>query len=296
VLELIDLRKRYGEIVALDGCGFSVPPGHIVGFVGANGAGKTTTMRSVFGLVALDHGSVMWEGRPVRAWERLRFGYMPEERGLYPRMPALEQLVYFARLHGVSQAESEDQASAILARLGLGARGAASVEQLSHGNQQRVQLAAALVHRPSLLVLDEPFAGLDPLAVEEMTAALREEAGRGAGVLLSSHQLELVEEVCDRVAIIDRGRVVAEGEVQSLRAADDRRRIEIALEQPPKTTFPRLSGVELIAEDGATLRFLSRPDVDPATVLATAERTGRIVSFTFGPPTLAELFREKVSR
>ena len=296
MLELTDLRKRYGEVVALDGCAFSVPRGHIVGFVGANGAGKTTTMRSVFGLVALDRGSVRWEGRPVGAPERLRFGYMPEERGLYPRMPALEQLVFFARLHGVDRAGAEGDAKAILARLGLAARGAASVEQLSHGNQQRVQLAAALVHRPSLLVLDEPFAGLDPLAVEEMTAVLREQSDRGVGVLLSSHQLELVEEVCDRVAIIDRGRIVAEGEVQSLRAADDRRRIEIALERAPKTTFPPLTGVELIADEGTTLRFLSRPDVDPATVLATAERAGRVVSFSYGPPSLAELFREKVSR
>jgi ABC-2 type transport system ATP-binding protein len=221
---------------------------------------------------------------------------MPEERGLYPRMRTVEQLVFFAQLHGIDRAEAEDHANAILARLGLAARGAASVEQLSHGNQQRVQLAAALVHRPSLLVLDEPFAGLDPLAVEEMTAVLLDEAARGVAVLLSSHQLELVEEVCDRVAIIDRGRIVADGDVRRLRAADDRRRIEIALERAPEAAFPPMSGVELVAADGATLRFLSRPDVDPATVLATAERAGRVESFTYGPPTLAELFREKVSR
>ena len=296
MLELTDLQKRYGDVVALAGCEFCVPRGHLVGFVGANGAGKTTTMRAVFGLVALDRGSVTWEGRAVDASERLRFGYMPEERGLYPRMPTLEQLVFFAQLHGADRVDSETQAKAILARLGLSARGAASVEQLSHGNQQRVQLAAALVHRPSLLVLDEPFAGLDPLAVEEMSAVLREEAARGVAVLLSSHQLELVEAVCDLVAIIDRGRIVAGGEVRSLRAADDRRRIEIGLEHAPETEFPPLAGVEPIPADGATLRFLSRPDVDPAAVLATAERVGRVVSFTYGPPTLAELFREKVTR
>jgi ABC-2 type transport system ATP-binding protein len=296
VLAMTDLRKRYGEVVALDGCALSVPRGHIVGFVGANGAGKTTTMRAVFGLVALDRGLVTWDGRPVGAPERLRFGYMPEERGLYPKMPAAEQLVYFARLHGADPARAAADADAILARLGLAGRGGANVEQLSHGNQQRVQLAAALVHRPALLVLDEPFAGLDPLAVEEMTAVLSDEAGHGVAVLLSSHQLELVEEVCDMVAIIDRGRVVAAGDVRSLRAADDRRRIEIALERPPATALPPLAGVEPIGADGATLRFLAAPDVDPAAVLTTAERAGRVLSFTYGPPTLAELFREKVAR
>ena len=296
VLELTDLRKRYGDVTALDGCGFSVPSGHLVGFVGANGAGKTTTMRAVFGLVALDGGRVCWDGRPVGAAQRLRFGYMPEERGLYPRMQAADQLVYFARLHGVGQAAAEARADAVLERLGLAGRARASVEQLSHGNQQRVQLAAALVHEPCLLVLDEPFAGLDPLGVEDMTAVLLEQAARGVAVLLSSHQLELVEDVCDLVAIIDHGRIVAAGEVKSLRAADDRRRIEIDLARPSGAGLPALAGVEPIAADNGTLRFLVRPDVDPATVLASAERIGRVVSFTFGPPTLLELFREKVTR
>ena len=296
MLELSDLRKRYEDVVALDGCGFSVPNGHLVGFVGANGAGKTTTMRAVFGLVALDGGRVCWDGRPVGGAERLRFGYMPEERGLYPRMRAVDELVYFAQLHGVGRAVAEARAEAVLDRLGLGGRARASVDQLSHGNQQRVQLAAALVHDPSLLVLDEPFAGLDPLAVEDMTAVLLEQAAHEVAVLLSSHQLELVEDVCDLVVIIDHGRTVAAGDVKGLRAADARRRIEIDLERPAGARLPDLAGVEPIASDNGTLRFLVRPDVDPATVLASAERIGRVVSFAYGPPTLAELFREKVSR
>ena len=296
MLELTDLRKRYGDVTALDGCGFSVPSGHLVGFVGANGAGKTTTMRAVFGLVALDGGRVCWDGLLVGAAQRLRFGYMPEERGLYPRMQVADELVYFARLHGVGQAAAEARADAVLDRLGLAGRARASVEQLSHGNQQRVQLAAALVHEPRLLVLDEPFAGLDPLGVEDMTAVLLEQAAQGVAVLLSSHQLELVEDVCDLVAIIDHGRIVAAGEVKTLRAADDRRRVEIDLERPAGAQIPVLAGVEPIAADNGTLRFLVRPDVDPATVLASAEGIGRVVSFSYGPPTLSELFREKVTR
>jgi ABC-2 type transport system ATP-binding protein len=296
VLELTDLRKRYEDVVALDGCGFSVPRGHLVGFVGANGAGKTTTMRAVFGLVALDRGEVSWDGVPVGALERLRFGYMPEERGLYPRMRALDQLVYFARLHGVGRTAAEARGEAVLDRLGLGGRAHASVEQLSHGNQQRVQLAVALVHDPSLLVLDEPFAGLDPLAVEDMTAVLLERAAHGVAVLLSSHQLELVEDVCDLVVMIDRGRIVAAGDVRRLRAADKRRRIDIDMECPPDAPIPALAGVEPIATGDGMARFLVSPDVDPATVLANAERAGRVVSFSYGPPTLSELFREKVTR
>ena len=237
-------------------------------------------------------GTVYWSALS----QRLRFGYMPEERGLYPRMQVADQLVYFARLHGVGQAAAEARADAVLDRLGLAGRARASVEQLSHGNQQRVQLAAALVHEPRLLVLDEPFAGLDPLGVEDMTAVLLEQAAQGVAVLLSSHQLELVEDVCDLVAIIDHGRIVAAGEVKTLRAADDRRRVEIHLERPAGAQIPVLAGVEPIAADNGTLRFLVRPDVDPATVLASAEGIGRVVSFSYGPPTLSELFREKVTR
>jgi ABC-2 type transport system ATP-binding protein len=297
VLEIIELRKRYGSLVALDGCDFSVADGHLVGFVGANGAGKTTTMRAIFGLVDLDGGKIVWNGNPVAQQQRLQFGYMPEERGLYPRMRAADQLIYFARLHGVCQADAVERARKVLERLGLGGRAESTVEQLSHGNQQRVQLAAALVHEPNLLVLDEPFAGLDPLAVEDMTAVLKEQAARGVAVLLSSHQLELVEDVCDLVVIIDHGQVVASGGVNALRAADDRRRVVIDLEQGSTAVpFPELDGVELVASENGTLRFLVRADVDPATVLDRAERRGHVLSFSYGPPTLAELFREKVIR
>jgi ABC-2 type transport system ATP-binding protein len=296
MLELRDLSKRFGDVIALDGCSLAVPGGHIVGFVGPNGAGKTTTMRAIFGLVALDRGRVTWDGRDVGAGERLRFGYMPEERGLYPRMGAAEQLVYFARLHGLDHAAASARAAAALDRLGLAGRAEARVEQLSHGNQQRVQLAAAFVHDPALLVLDEPFAGLDPLGVEEMSAVLREQAARGVAVLLSSHQLELVEDLCDGVAIIDRGRIVAAGQVDDLRAADPRRRIELELAAGPAAPFPALHGVHPVAAANGALRFLVDADVDPATVLAAAEARGAVRRFAYGPPTLAELFREKVTR
>ncbi len=229
-LSLVHVSKRFGSVHALADLSFSVEPGRMLGFLGPNGAGKTTAMRAVFGLVQIDGGEVLWCGRPVRLQERLRFGYMPEERGLYPRMPVREQLEYFGQLHGLDAHAARAAARKWLERLGLAERGEAKVEELSHGNQQRAQLAAALVHEPELLVLDEPFAGLDPLAVRTLAEVLRGEAARGAAVVFSSHQLELVEDICEDVVIIDHGRIVATGTVEALRRGSGRRRIELELE------------------------------------------------------------------
>jgi ABC-2 type transport system ATP-binding protein len=295
MLGIVDIHKRFGEIEALAGCSFSVERGRMLGFLGPNGAGKTTTMRAVFGLVRLDGGSVLWDGRPIGLTERLRFGYMPEERGLYPRMRVGEELEYFARLHGLDARAARAAASDWLERLDLADRADAKVEELSHGNQQRAQLAAALVHRPELLVLDEPFAGLDPVAVRTLADVLRGEAGRGAAVLFSSHQLELVEDICEDVAIIDHGRVVATGNVDELKRASQRRRIELHLDGAPVEWRPDLAGVELVERRNGDLRLLAGRNVDPKLVLAAAARAARVVEFRYGPPSLAELFLELVA-
>jgi ABC-2 type transport system ATP-binding protein len=212
VLELRELRKRYGETVALDGVSFVVGAGEMFGFVGPNGAGKTTAMRIVLGVLAADSGEVLWRGQPIGAGERRRIGYMPEERGLYPKMRVRDQLVYMARLHGVEEKRALATAERWLETLGIAARAEEPVEALSLGNQQRVQLAVALVHEPDLLVLDEPFSGLDPDGVDALSGALAEEIReRGVPVIFSSHQLELVERLCDSVAIIADGAIAAGG-------------------------------------------------------------------------------------
>ena len=288
--------KRYGPTVALDRVSLEVRPGRILGFLGPNGAGKTTAMRAVFGLVALDAGEIRWRGRPAGFADRLRFGYMPEERGLYPHMPLGKQLAYLGALHGLTDDAARAAASAWLDRLGLGDRAGAPVEDLSHGNQQRAQLAAALLHGPDLLVLDEPFAGLDALAVRTLTAVLRDEAARGAAVLFSSHQLDLVEHVCDDVAIIDRGRLVASGPIDALRRASRRRRIALRLEGAPPGWLPPVPEIEVVERDDGALRLLAADDVDPRAVLAAAEDAAEVVEFGYGPPTLAELFLELVGR
>jgi ABC-2 type transport system ATP-binding protein len=282
-------------VQALDGCSLSVARGRMLGFLGPNGAGKTTVMRAIFGLVEPDGGDVHWDGRPIAPADRLRFGYMPEERGLYPRMRVGEQLEYFGRLHGLSAGAARVAAATWLDRLGLRGRDGAKVEELSHGNQQRIQLAAALVHEPDLLVLDEPFAGLDPLAVQTLAEVLRSEADRGAAVLFSSHQLDLVEDICEEVTIIDHGHVVATGDVGVLRRASQRRRIELQLDGAPPEWLPGVAGVELVARRNGDLRLLAARDVDPEQVLAEAERSAQVVAFSYGPPTLAELFRELVA-
>lgn len=217
MLSINQLNKSFGAVQALKDMTFGVHPGEIFGFVGSNGAGKTTTMRIILGVMKADSGNVTWNGEAISLTMREKIGYMPEERGLYPKMKVGEQLVYFARLHGLSKMHAQKAAEHWMERLGIASRAQDSVQKLSLGNQQRVQLAAALVANPQMLVLDEPFSGLDPVAVDVMSAVLREEAQAGKTVIFSSHQLELVEKLCDRVGIVSQGHMVAEGTLDELR-------------------------------------------------------------------------------
>ena len=286
--------KRFGPLTALDRCTFTACPGRLTGFLGPNGAGKTTAMRAVFGLVELDGGTVRWQGRPVRAADRARFGYMPEERGLYPRMRVRDQLVYMGQLSGRGAKDVTRSVDAWLERLGLAGRAADRLDRLSHGNQQRVQLIAALVNEPDLLVLDEPFSGLDPIAMGAMSDLLSGLAAKGATVLFSSHQLDLVEDLCQDVVIIEQGRIVLAGELKDLRAAVPERFIDIRY-QGAAPDWSLLAPATLIeANDGrARLRVGSGGDV--AAVLTTLQDSADIVSFTYQPPTLSELFCEAVA-
>jgi ABC-2 type transport system ATP-binding protein len=294
MLEMSAVTKRFGSQLALDDCTFTVAPERVTGFLGPNGAGKTTAMRAVFGLVQPDGGSVVWMGRPVASVDRRRFGYMPEERGVYPKMRLRDQVVFFARLSGMTGRAAGVAADRWLERLGLSDRASARVEELSHGNQQRVQLVLALVHDPELLVLDEPFSGLDPIAVDGMVDLLRERARAGAAVLFSSHQLELVEDLCEDVVIIDRGRVVLAGAVDGLRQAAPWRTVELTV----TTTDPRwvagLEGVRVDAQDDGHVRLLLERTHDPRAVLNAAAEVGEVTRVAYGPPSLADLFRQAV--
>ena len=294
MLEITDLSKRYGSVVALDGATFTVRPGRLVGFLGPNGAGKTTTMRCVFGLARPDRGTITWQGQPIDRSHRLRFGYMPEQRGLYPRMKVADQLSYFAQQHGLSARAAKAATNRWLDGLGLADRADAKLEALSHGNQQRVQLGAALVHDPELLVLDEPFSGLDPLGIDTMTSILRERAAAGVGVVFSSHQLDLVEDVCEDVVIINRGRIAAAGPIDALRAASTRRHLEIEVAGNANAWLDGRPELTPIERRGDFARLIVPADLDLGAILAAAAAAGDVRRFAFQPPTLSEIFRDVV--
>jgi ABC-2 type transport system ATP-binding protein len=263
-----------------------------VGFLGPNGAGKTTTMRAVFGLTDLNAGAVRWNGSPVGPAERRRFGYMPEERGLYPGMRVGEQLEYLGRLHGMSGADARAATGTWLERLGVADRAESKVEALSHGNQQRVQLAAALVHGPDLLVLDEPLTGLDPAGMDAIGDVLVEQARSGCCVLLSSHQLDQVEDLCQSVTIIDHGRLVVSGRVDDL-ATTGPRRLVVRVEGDREAAWARgLAGLTISEVAAGEVRLVLDEDVDSDSVLGAAMAAGRVTEFVFQRRRLSEVFRE----
>jgi ABC-2 type transport system ATP-binding protein len=296
VLELRDLVRRYGDVVALDGISFSVPEGQMFGFVGPNGAGKTTAMRIVLGVLEADRGEVLWRGRTVDFGMRSKFGYMPEERGLYPKMRVRDHLVYLARLHGIDASGAARSADRWIEQLGLQERAGDRVEQLSLGNQQRVQLAAALVHDPELLVLDEPFSGLDPVGVEVLSGVLAEYADTGVPVVFSSHQLELVERLCDAVAIVNAGRLVATGTVEELRERGTREpRVRVAVQGADDGWLARVPGAEVLERGPRGTLVALRDGAPPDAVLDAARAAGSVTHFSLERPTLTELFREAVA-
>ncbi len=298
-LEIDHVNKSYGSLRALRDLTFDVKAGEIFGFVGSNGAGKTTAMRIMLGVLAADSGQVRWNGRELDLEARRRVGYMPEERGLYPRMKVGEQLRFLAGLHGMTPADAATAVDSWTDRLGVGHRRGDNVEKLSLGNQQRVQLAAALIHHPDVLVLDEPFSGLDPVAVDVMSAVLRERADAGVPVIFSSHQLDLVERLCDRVGIIRSGQMEALGTIEELRSTDRRRwlldvDVETSvlvglLEQVPGAVVTPVAD-----RPGAAVVELDAPGGEQE-LLTGALRLGVVREFSRVRPTLVDLFRDVVS-
>lgn len=293
MLQLQGLTKSYGSRRVLSDVTFSVSPGRMTGFVGGNGAGKTTTMRIVLGVLSADTGTVTLSGTPLTRTDRSRFGYMPEERGLYPKMKVLEQVVYLARLHGVEKADATERGTALLTELGLEERLGDTIESLSLGNQQRAQVAAALVHDPQVLILDEPFSGLDPLAVDAVAGVLQARAARGAAILFSSHQLELVERLCDDLVILADGTIRAAGRTDALRAAHAGSRYEL-ISAGDAGWLRDQPGVEVIDFEGGYAVF----EVDSAPtaqrVLREAVARGDVAGFTPQQPSLAQIFKEVI--
>ncbi|MDR1806571.1 MAG: ATP-binding cassette domain-containing protein [Propionibacteriaceae bacterium] len=307
MLEVHGLSRRFGSLQALDQVSFAVPSGGLTGFIGGNGAGKTTTMRIIMGVLVPDAGTVTFNGQPVTRAVSSAFGYMPEERGLYPKMKVAEQIAYLATLHGIPAVAAKARAAQLLTRLGLGERLTDQVEKLSLGNQQRAQIAAALAGDPSLLVLDEPFSGLDPLAVDTVGAILHEYVERGIPCVFSSHQLDLVERLCDHLVIIAHGQVRAAGTRDELLKAHAGHRWEIAgpagdwlARQPGVAAVEPVGGEAAEAAGAATWRFTAEaPDEAQAqataqAVLQAALAAGPVRAFGPWRPSLVEVFREVI--
>lgn len=289
-LEIRNLRKRFGTTQALDGMSLRVHPGEIYGFVGSNGAGKSTTMRITLGVLSTDEGEVLFGSRPIDDDARRRIGYMPEERGLYGKEKVLDQLIFLAQLHGLTREEARRNGTALLEELGLGERLGDKLDDLSLGNQQRVQLAASLIHDPEVLILDEPFSGLDPVAVDVMSRMLVTRAKeRGVPVIFSSHQLDLVQRLCDRVGIVARGRMVAEGTVEELRSNGPRRyRVRTAA----RGWYPE--GTEVVEETPDSVVVEPGPSVSDQDILRAALAAGEVHEFSRVVPDLTDLFKEAV--
>ena len=293
MIHIEQVSKAYGSAQVLTDVDFTIKPGLMTGFVGGNGAGKTTTMRILLGVLAPSSGRITVDGAPITPEYRAGIGYMPEERGLYPKMPVLEQIVYLARLHGVSKQQATARATELLERMGLGERMKDTLESLSLGNQQRAQIVAALTHNPHALVLDEPFSGLDPMAVENTLEVLRDVADTGAPVLFSSHQLDVVERLCDELVIIADGRIRASGSREEIREATTTP--SWTLQTDADTGWVRgIPGIDVVEFDGNVVRFQA-PDAQAADdVLRLAFERGTVRSFAPFIPSLTEIFKEVI--
>jgi len=295
-LEIRDIEHAFGDLVALDGVSFTVVPGVITGLLGPNGAGKTTLLRIMLGVLSPDSGTIRYDGRPVGDEDRRRWGYMPQERGLYPGMPAGDQVVHFGRLHGLSRSDATSRARALLEELGLEDRWEDRTDKLSGGMQQRLQLATSLVHDPEVIVLDEPFSGLDPVAVVSLSETLRQRARIGCTVLFSSHQLDLVQDLCEDIAMVDRGRTVLQGSVARLRASSGRRQLRLHVEASNRDWLRAYPNLTVVSDQADELRLEIPEGIDPLDILDAARAAGRVVDFGLDLPTLSQLFLAAADR
>jgi ABC-2 type transport system ATP-binding protein len=288
--------KRFGSVTALDGLSFEAPAGQVFGFLGANGAGKTTTMRIALGVVRPDAGAITWRGRSTLDLPRSTFGYLPEERGLYPRMRVIDQLVFFAGLHGVPADRARRDARDWLDRLRIPDLADRPAEELSKGNQQKIQFLAAVLHDPEVLLMDEPFTGLDPVNAALLREAFLELRERGRTLVFSTHQMETVEAMCESVAIIDQGRLVVAGELREVKRAARGRAIRIGFETAGETAWlDEHHGVRVVRPGVDEVELALDPAVEPDDILAAALARGlKVRRFEVLEPSLEQLFIERV--
>ena len=291
--------KSFGPIQALDGVSFSVEPGRIFGLLGANGAGKTTSMRIVLDILRADAGTVTWQGTANTDLPRDTWGYLPEERGLYLRMKVIDVLRFFAELYGVREADATREVDDWLERFRIPDYRDRRVEELSKGNQQKIQFIAAILHDPDVLIMDEPFTGLDPVNVQLLKEAFLEMRDRGKTLIFSTHQMEQVEELCEAIAIIDQGRVVVSGALKDVKRAMGRQVVRLATDSDGNGAewLDGLDGISITARRADFVELRVPAGTDPERILTAAlDRGERVTRFEIGEPSLEEIFIEHVGR
>ncbi|HHY16244.1 MAG TPA: ATP-binding cassette domain-containing protein [Firmicutes bacterium] len=288
-----ELTKRFRDVTAVDDLSFSVEQGSLFGFLGPNGAGKTTTMRVILGILKPDAGHVTWQGRSLGRLGRNFFGYLPEERGLYPKMRVDEHLEFLGRINGLDRVKARAETEHWIARFELGELSRKRIEELSKGNQQKVQTIATMLHDPELLILDEPFGGLDPVNTGLLKEVLMEAHARGTTIIFSSHRMEQVEEICDDIVLIDRGRLVLSGNLKQIKRSMGRQVLKLSLEGN-KDFWAKIPGLQLLSSRADYLEFRLGDGVDPNEILSAAMKAGQVIHFELVEPSLDQIFVEKV--
>jgi ABC-2 type transport system ATP-binding protein len=288
MLEIHEVSKSYEGRAAVQRVSFDVSPGEILALLGPNGAGKTTLIRMITDIIRPDEGDILLDGRPVGAEDRRRFSYLPEERGLYRRHKVIEVLEYYGKLKGLSGAAARAQGMALLERVELVEWASKQVQTLSKGMQQKVQLCTALIGEPRILILDEPFSGLDPLNVQVLEEILQEQRARGTCILLSTHQMNKVEQLCDRALMIHRGLMVLYGPVSEIRRRYSDHAVRVRAADPMPSAIP---GVHAIENRNGDRKLLLEPQATASGVLrALLERGVEIESFEIANQPLEDIF------
>lgn len=295
MLEVSGLTKAFGEMVALNDVSFTIPKGQILGLIGQNGAGKSTTFRLILNFLDQDKGSIMWNGRPITEKDYNIIGYLPEERGLYPKVTIEDQLIYFGRLRGKSKKEIIPLIDFWMDKFDVKGKKTDKVKSLSKGNQQKVQLIATLIHEPELVILDEPFSGLDPVNAELLKTGIIELKEKGSCVIFSSHNMENVEKICDHLVMLRHGEMVLNGTVHSIREAFGRTQLDIETTLS-KERLLSVEGVQSVVEIRQNVYKiqLDSPEVGELLFNMALEKADYLPIFNQQPPTLEEIFKMKV--
>lgn len=294
-LSISNATKKFGDFTAVDDISLDVSEGQMHGFLGANGAGKTTTFRMALGLLTPTAGEVLWKGRSISYADSPYIGYLPEERGLYPKMKVQEQLVYLARLRRMDKKQAELGAQEWLERFEVPHYANKKVEELSKGNQQKIQLIASLLHKPELLILDEPFSGLDPVNVEMLKRAILDFQQQGATIVFSSHRMDHVEELCDNMSILDKGKLIVHGSIRDVKRSFGKQNVRL-YSDADITLLAGLPGVEKFTPQRSGAVFRIADESVGQLLLTEALKLGPVRQFALEEPTLEEIFIEKVGR